>query len=45
MVPLGEKCVNETQTYEKFDKIGQNLQSLSNFSSAQHPVEEVHVCV
>jgi hypothetical protein len=40
-VPLGEKCVNGTQTYAKFDEIGQNLQSLPNFSSIQYPVEEV----
>lgn len=44
-VPLGEKCVNGTQTYEEIDEIGQNLQSLPNFSSAQHPVEEVQVCI
>ena len=41
-VALGEKCVNEIQTYEE---IRQNLQSLPNSLSTQHPVEEVQVCI
>ena len=44
-VSFSEKYVNETQTYEEIEEIGQNIQSLPNSSSTQHPVEEVHVCI